>query len=259
MTERPKISACIVAMNEEDRIADCLRSVAWCDEIVVVDSHSTDRTRAIAAELGARVVERDWPGNCAQKQFATDAASHDWILNVDADEQVTDELRDAIRARFAEGEPAPAAFEVARLSSWLGRWIRHGWYPEWIVRLFDRRRGRWEGLDPHGHVAFDGAPERLSGDLLHWPYEDLDAHLETINRYTTTMARGLLERGRRPRLRDLLLRPPFRFVRFYLLKGGWREGWRGFLLACFSAWYGFLKYAKLWVLVRADRDSGTRD
>lgn len=247
---QPKITACIVAMNEEPRIGACIRSVAWCDEVLVVDSHSTDRTREVAAELGARVIERDWPGNCAQKQFATDAARNDWILNVDADEEVTDELRDAIRARFADGEPTAPAFEVARLSNWLGAWIRHGWYPEWIVRLFDRRRGRWEGLDPHGHVAFEGRAQRLSGDLLHWPYEDLDEHLDTIRRYTRTMADGLVRRGRRARVHDLVLRPPFRFFRYYVLKSGWRDGWRGFVIAGLSAWYVYLKYARLFVRQR---------
>ena len=255
MTERPKITASIIAMNEEDQIADCIRSVAWCDEVLVVDSHSTDRTREIAAELGARVIERDWPGNCAQKQFATDEASHDWILNIDADERVTDELRDSILERFAQGEPQEAGFEVARLSSWLGRWIRHGWYPEWILRVFDRRRGRWEGLDPHGHIELQGSTGRLVGDLLHYPYDDVDEHLDTINRYTTTMAEGLHARGRSVGLLDLILRPPFRFLRFYVLKSGWKEGWRGFLLACFAAWYGFLKYAKVYALRRASKPS----
>jgi glycosyltransferase involved in cell wall biosynthesis len=186
---RPWLSACIVALDEEDRLGDCLASLRWCDEIVVVDSHSTDRTREIAAAAGARVIERDWPGHVAQKEFAIRQARHDWVLCIDADERVSPELEKEIVELRAAGFPDMAGWEVSRLSSYLGRWIRHGtWYPDLKLRLFDRRRGRWAGRDPHDRVEVDGPVGRLGGELLHHPYRSLEEHLATIDRYTTIMA-----------------------------------------------------------------------
>jgi len=245
------VSACIIAFNEEDRIADCIRSVEWCDEVLVVDSHSTDRTREVSGDLGARVVERDWPGHVAQKEFAIRAAKHDWVLCIDADERVSPALREQILALRENGFHGAAGWQMPRMSCYLGRWIRHGtWYPDLCLRLFDRRRGRWGGHDPHDRVELDAKPRRLRGDLLHYPYRSFAEHLRTIDHYTTIMAQGLKERGRRPRVTDLVLRPAVRFVRFYFLKLGFLEGWRGLLLAYLAAHYVRLKYAKLLVLER---------
>lgn len=249
---RARLSACIVAMNEEDRIGDCLASLDFCDEIVVVDSHSSDRTREVAKSAGARVIERDWPGHVAQKEFALRQASHDWVLALDADERVSPELRAEILALRDRGFPGKAGWRMPRRSRYLGRWIRHGvWSPDLQLRLLDRRRGRWAGLDPHDRIELDGPPGRLRGLLLHEPYRGLDDHLKTIDRYTTLMAEGLHARGRRARLRDLLLRPPARFAKSYLLKLGFLDGWRGLLLACLASEYVRLKYAKLLVMQRA--------
>lgn len=243
-----RLSACIVAMNEEDRIADCIRSADFCDEILVVDSHSTDRTREIAASLGARVIERDWPGNLEQKRFATAAASHDWILNLDADERVSEQLRAEILALREGGFAGAAAWEVPRLSEYLGRWIRHGtWYPDHVVRLFDRRRGQWSGYDPHGHFLPATRPKRLRGEIRHHPFRSLSDHLRKIDGYTTTMARELHARGSRATVMDLLTRPLGRFLKFYLIRRGFLDGWRGFLLACLAAHYAQMKYAKLFL------------
>ncbi|MDH3519892.1 MAG: glycosyltransferase family 2 protein [Myxococcales bacterium] len=248
---RPCISACIVTRDEEDRLGDCLASLAWCDEIVVVDSHSTDRTREIAAAAGARVIERDWPGHVAQKEFAIREARHDWVLCIDADERVSPELAGQITALRDAGFPGCAGWEVPRVSSYLGRWIRHGtWYPDRKLRLFDRRRGRWSGRDPHDRVSLEGRKARLTGELLHHPYRSLEEHLATIDRYTTIMARELHATGRRARLRDLVLRPPARFLVSYVLRGGWLDGWRGLLMASLAAHYVRLKYFKLWILER---------
>ena len=247
--ERPRVSACIIALNEEDRIADCLRSLDWCDEALVVDSHSSDRTREVAAEHGARVIERDWPGHVAQKEFAIRAAEHDWVLCIDADERVSDELRAGIIALRDRGFPERAGWKFPRMSRYLGRWIRHGtWYPDRQLRLFDRRRGRWGGHDPHDRVELEGEPGVLAGDLLHHPYRNLGEHLATIDRYTTTMAAGMYERGKRASALDLLTHPLVRFVRFYVLKAGFLDGWRGFLMACLAAHYVQMKYAKLLLL-----------
>ena len=147
---RAGLSACVIAKDEADRIGDCLGSLAFCDELIVVDSHSSDATRALAAARGARVIERDWPGHVAQKEFAIRAARHDWVLCIDADERVSPELAaEIVRLRDASF-PGPPGWRLPRLSEYLGRWIRHGtWYPDPQLRLFDRRRGRWGGRDPH--------------------------------------------------------------------------------------------------------------
>ncbi|MCZ6597226.1 MAG: glycosyltransferase family 2 protein [Planctomycetota bacterium] len=245
---REKLSACVIAMNEEDRIGACLDSLAFCDEVVVVDSHSTDGTREIAAGKGARVIERDWPGFVEQKEFATRSSAHDWVLSIDADERVSPELREEIESLRAAGFPGRAGWSMPRLSNYLGTWVRYGWYPDLQLRLFDRRHARWGGHDPHDRVELDGPAGRLAGDLLHYPYRSFEEHLATIDRYTTIMARGLAERGKRATALDIVLRPCARFVRFYFLRRGFLLGWRGLLLAYLGAHYVRLKYAKLLVL-----------
>jgi glycosyltransferase involved in cell wall biosynthesis len=247
----PAVSACIVTRDEEDRLPECLASLAWCDEILVVDSHSTDRTREVAAEVGARVVERDWPGHVAQKEFAVRAARHDWVFCIDADERVSKELADEIAVHRSRGFAGCAGYSMPRRSSYLGRWIRHGtWYPDRKLRLFDRRHGGWSGRDPHDRVEVAGRVEALRGALLHHPYRSLEDHLATIDRYTTITAGELHREGRRAHLHDLVLRPPLRFLSFYLLRLGCLDGWRGLLLAYLAAHYVRLRYAKLWLLER---------
>jgi len=253
------VSACVITLNEADRIDACLRSLAWCEEILVVDSHSTDATRDRAAALGARVIERDWPGHAAQKEFAVRAAAHDWVLCIDADERLSDALREEIAALRADGIGSVAGWSMPRRSAYLGRWIRHGtWYPDRSVRLFDRRRGRFAAnpdYDLHEHVEVDGPTGTLRADLLHLPYRSLSEHLQTIDSYTTIMARGLQQRGRRARPRDLVLHPWARFAQFYILKAGFLDGWRGLLLAYLAAHYVRLKYAKLLALQRGEPEA----
>jgi len=246
---RERISACIIAMDEEDRLPDCLAALDFCDEIVVVDSHSKDRTREIAAAAGARVIERDWPGHVAQKEFAVRAATHEWVLCVDADERISKELRAEILALRDAGFPGHAGWRFPRLSSYLGRWMRHGgWYPDYQLRLFDRRRAHWGGNDPHDRVQLEGAPGTLRVDLLHHPYRTFAEHLRTIDKYTTIMAEGMYKRGRRATAGHLVVGPAVHFVRSYILRLGLLEGWRGLLQAYLAAHYGRMKYAKLLVL-----------
>jgi len=250
MTRAP-LSCCIIAMDEEDRIVDCLASVAFCDEIVLVDSHSSDRTRELAAARGARVIERDWPGHVAQKEFAVRAATHDWVLCVDADERVTSELRGEIEALRERGFPGHRAWRFPRLANYLGTWVRHGtWYPDLQLRLFDRRAGKWGGHDPHDRVelAPGASTGRLAGDLLHLPYRSFADHLDTIEQYTTIMAKGLRARGRRTGPLDLVVRPWVRFARFYFLQRGFLLGRKGLILAYLAAHYVRLKYMKLSLL-----------
>ena len=255
-TPRPPISACIIAMDEGDRIGDCLDSLSFCDEIVVVDSHSSDDTREVVAARGARVIERDWPGHVKQKEFAIREASHDWVLCVDADERISPELREEIEGLRHTGFPGKAGWNFPRLSNYLGTWVRYGtWYPDRQLRLFDRRRGRWGGHDPHDRVELEGEIGELDGDLLHFPYRTREEHLATIEKYTTTMARGRYERGKRAHAWNLVVNPAVRFVRFYFLKRGFLLGATGFRLALLAARYVRLKYAKILELQRSESTS----
>ncbi len=251
---RPTLAVCVVTLDEEDRIADCLDSVAWADEILVVDSGSADRTAAIARERGARVIVRDWPGYAAQKNFAQQQVATDWVLSIDADERVTAELAEQIRGLLAAAPEGLAGASVPRRTWYLGRWIRHGgWYPDRKVRLVRRGRGRWEGEDVHEKLVADGAIRALGGDLLHYTYRDIADHLRTIDRFTTAAARGMAARGSRGAGFGMFANPPLKFLKMYLLKAGFLDGLPGFVVAVLGSYYVFLKYAKLWELQRARR------
>ena len=240
------LTATIITFNEEKNIRDCLESVKWCSEIVVIDSGSTDRTVEIAREYTDRIVVTDWPGHVQQKNRAIDAAPTDWVLSLDADERATPELRQEVERVLTE-EPKEAGFSVRRKTRYLGQWILHGgWYPDRKVRLFDRRRARWGGINPHDHVYADGATPELDADLLHYTYENMTHHLRTIDFFTEIAAREKDERGKGSPLIGMITRPPGRFVRMYLIKRGYRDGFAGFVVAGLGALYVFLKYAKLW-------------
>ena len=251
MSDRPLISACIIAFNEEDRIQKCIDSLRFCDEIIVVDSHSTDRTREIAEECGARVIERDWPGHRQQKQFCTDQASNDWILSLDADETIGDELRDEIIELRDRGFPEKAGWRMPRLSYYMGAWVNHGtWRPDWNLRLFDRRRARWGGNNPHDRVELAGPMGTLAGQIYHYPYRTLDEHLTTIEKYTSIMAEGMAQRGKCASVLNLIVNPWVRFIKYYFLKAGFLDGWRGLVMAYLAAHYVRIKYIKLMVKQR---------
>jgi glycosyltransferase involved in cell wall biosynthesis len=243
----PKVSVTIITRDEEADLEAALQSVAWADEILVVDSGSTDRTVDIARSAGARVVVRDWPGYVTQKNFAAAQAANDWILSLDADERVTPALAQEIR-RVLEG-PASAAYRIPRLTWHLGRWIRAtDWYPDYQTRLYDRRAAQWSGRYVHETVTVNGATGRLQGELQHFAYRDIADHLETIDRYTTYAARQMYEDGRRASAWTLLLHPPGAFLRNYVARGGFRLGTVGFIVSTMNAYYVFLKFAKLWQL-----------
>ena len=246
------VSACIIAFNEEQKLPDCLASVAFCAEVVVVDSHSTDRTREIARERGAKVIERDWPGHIEQKNFAIDQATQEWVLCLDADERVTPELQAEIERALAA--PDADGYEVARRNIYLGRWIKGGgWYPDRKLRLFRRGRGRWGGVNPHDHVRLDGGRvARLQGDLIHLSYDSIRDHLKTIDYFSTIAAGEKLHRGQGWIGLQLLLNPPWKFLKMWLLQGAIRDGWRGLIVAALGAFYVFLRYAKLWELVHVE-------
>jgi (heptosyl)LPS beta-1,4-glucosyltransferase len=246
-----KLTVTVITLNEATHIESCLASAAWADELLVVDSGSTDGTPEIARARGARVISRDWPGYGEQKNAAAAEAAHDWILSLDADERVTPALGAEIRTLLA-GQPAAAGYRMPRVTWHLGRWIRTtDWYPDFQLRLYDRRRAHWTPRLVHESVQADGPVGRLRHELQHYAYRDIAHHHRTMDRYTTLAAAGLHAAGRRAGVVDLVLHPPAAFVRNYVLRRGFADGMPGLIISVMNAHYVFLKFAKLWAL---DRD-----
>jgi glycosyltransferase involved in cell wall biosynthesis len=242
----PRLSVVIVTRNEEDRIRDCLASVAWADEIVVVDAESGDKTAAIAREFTDRVLLRAWDGFAAQKNFGIEQARGEWVLSLDADEQVEPALRDEIEATLASGD-ACDGYRVARRNIMWGRWIRHGGlYPDWQVRLFRRARGRFTDLAVHESVRVDGRVGRLHAPLLHKSYRDVGDFLRRAERYATLAAEEWARRAQPFRRHRLVTAPLARFLSMYVVRRGFLDGWRGFLLAVLYAYYVFIRSVKIW-------------
>ncbi len=247
-----KITATIISFNEEENIREACASVAWADELIVVDSESEDRTREIAAECGAKVIVRPWSGFATQKQFAADAAQHEWIFSLDADERVSEELRQSIEGLRQRGDALTLAdaYRVARRSFYMGRWIRGGgWYPDSQLRLYRKAQGLWEGAYIHESVKMPGAARiaTLRGDLLHYSVRDAAHHHSMIGqRYAPLAARQMFEQGRRTSPLRIGLAAPSAFIRSFFLKGGFRDGVAGLSIASFAAHHAFLKHILLW-------------
>lgn len=258
---RRKISATIITLNEEVNIAAALKSLSFADEVIVVDSGSTDRTVEIAREFTDRVYIKEWPGYSAQKNFAASEALHDWIFSIDADERVSAELAKEI-TRFKDlDEDQASAYEMPRLANYLGGWIRHsGWYPDRKVRLYDRHKARWVGDFVHEELRVDGAVKRFKGDLLHFTVKTVSDHVRRSDRYTTLAAEEMLARGKRPSVWGIALAPLITFFRSYVFKLGLLDGIRGVAIAFFAAYYVFLKNLKAWRKVNeTKRDSVNLD
>jgi glycosyltransferase involved in cell wall biosynthesis len=248
---RDSCSAVIITRNEEKRLGPCLASVTWADEIVVVDAESTDRTVEVAQRFTDRIVVRPWPGFAAQKNFAAGQARGDWILSVDADEEVGPELRAEILGVLA-GRPAVDGYALPRRNIFWGRWIRHGGlYPDWQVRLFRRGRGRFVERAVHESVEVAGEVGRLRSPLIHRSYDNVAQFLERANRYSSLAADDLARRGGGGGPVPLLLRPLGRFMTMYVLRGGFLDGTPGFLLAGLYAYYVFIRSAKVWERTRS--------
>jgi glycosyltransferase involved in cell wall biosynthesis len=242
----PTITAAIICRDEEHHIEDCLESVAWCDEILVVDSGSTDGTIELAQKHATRVLHNDWRGHAAQRNFAQHQAAGDWVIHLDADERCTPELRDAVRAAVRR-DPPVAGFEVRRHTFYLGRWIDHGgWYPDWKLRVVRRGHGRFGGTEPHDRFLPDGPTARLEADLLHYTYQDFADQLRTIQRYSDVVATEWVKEGRRFSLVRALVRPPAKFLSCYVWKLGFLDGWPGFVIAVASAFHVLAKHVKHW-------------
>lgn len=247
MASREPFSAVIITLNAAAQLASCLQSVAFADEIVVVDCGSEDDTVALAQKHGARVVHQAWLGYGAQKQFAVTQARHDWVLCVDADERVSAPLHASIEAALVL--PVAQGFEMPRCNRFLGRWLKHGeGYPDWSLRLFHRGHGRWSEDPVHEKVVLDGVLARLRGDLMHESGEDLAAYLDKQNRYTTLQAEALFKQGKRARIAQLVLSPWLRFIKFYVLRLGFLDGAAGFTHIAIGCHNSLMKYAKLMAL-----------
>jgi len=243
-----KLTVTVITRNEAGNLAAALESVQWANEIVVVDAESTDNTVGIARRFTNRVIVRPWPGYAAQKNFAAEQASHDWILSLDADERVSPDLAQEIRGVLS-GTLSTAGYRMPRVTFHFGRWIRStDWYPDYQLRLYDRRRARWDERLVHESVRVEGPVGRLRRELQHYAYRDLTHHLQTMDRYSTLAARQMFDEGRRAGWIDVLVLPRLAFFRNYILRGGFRDGMAGLVISAMNSYYVGLKFAKLWEL-----------
>jgi (heptosyl)LPS beta-1,4-glucosyltransferase len=244
-----KLTVTVITRNEAANIEGALESVSWADEIVVVDSRSADETVEIARRHATRIEIQEWKGYSAQRNYAAAIAANDWILALDADERVPPALAAEIQQIMREG-PKAGGYRMPRVSHYLGRWIRGtDWYPDYQLRLYDRRVGQFNGKRVHESVELArGKPGTLRNDLQHHPYRDISDHVTSIDHYTTLAAEEWFAAGRRTNPLDVLLHPPAAFLRNYIVRGGFRDGTAGFLISVLNSYYVFLKILKLWEL-----------
>lgn len=244
------LSVIIITKNEEAHIVECLQSVQFADEIIVLDSGSTDRTCILAKQHGAQVHHSaDWPGFGVQKNRALDLATHEWVLSIDADERVPIALAQEIQQQLLN--PRAEAYTVARLSCFAGRWIRHsGWWPDHLVRLFKREVGRFKDVKVHESVVVQGSVASLAGHLLHYPYDSLETLINKTNHYSSAAALMLHEKGKTIGMLGIAGKAFWTFVRIYLIRRGFLDGKAGFILAGVAASSSFFRYSKLWLLNR---------
>ena len=240
------ISICIICFNEEENIRRCLESSKWADEIIVVDSMSQDKTVEIAREYTDKVYQRKWSGFVDGKNFALSKATREWVVSLDADEEIPDELRGEIQEEIGKKHPKEG-YTVPRISFYQGRWIKHsGFYPDRQLRLFKRDKGAWVGKRVHERVQVNGEVGQLTNNLLHYPYKGtISGQIQTIDTFSTLLAQNLHEQGKRYSPLLLILRPPLKFIEVYLLRLGFLDGIAGFIIALSSAYAVFVRYVKL--------------
>jgi glycosyltransferase involved in cell wall biosynthesis len=252
---RQPLSVAIITLNAASQLEECLRSIDFVDDIVVIDSGSTDETQALAMRYGARVIDQDWLGFGPQKQFAVDSAVHDWVLCLDADERVSPELQGAIKNALEN--PSAGSFRFPRCNRFLGRYLKHGeGYPDWSLRLFDRRQARWSDDAVHEKVETETPVGELQGDLLHDSAESLSSYLTKQNRYTSLAADMALAAGKRATFGRLALSPIIRFIKFYFVRQGFRDGLPGLIHISIGCFNSFIKYSKM--LERQTSDAALR-
>lgn len=252
--ERLAISACVITYNEEMNIEDCLRSVSFCDDIVVVDSFSTDRTLEISRGFTSRVYQHAYEGNITQKNYALAKVKHDWVLSLDADERVSPELEKEIRAEFARGFDRCSGYLIRRHVNYMGKWINHcGWYPDYKLRLFDKRHAQFGGREPHDMVIMSSSVRRLRGKILHYPCDSLSEHLRTIDKYSAITAARLTPCSYGRAMALLVIAPLGKFLEMYVLKAGILDGVHGLIICLVSSFSRFLRYAKIIEMKLSDK------
>jgi glycosyltransferase involved in cell wall biosynthesis len=253
-SSKPKVSVYMITFNNERTVGKALASVQWADEIVVVDSFSTDHTLEICRRFTPKVFQRKWTGHRDQYQYASDLTTNEWIMFVDADEEVPPDLAEEIRKQLGGGSDGADGFFVYRQTYYLGRWIRYGgWYPDGEIRLYRRERGRWEG-GLHAKIAVDGKIVALKNRYLHYNYQDISDQIQTIDKYSKIATQDMVERGEKFSLFRMLFHPLFRFIKEYLLKSGFRDGLPGLVIVVSTMYYVFIKYAKLWEFNRVQKE-----
>lgn len=246
------LSVAIITKNEAHNLPRLLDSLQALNpaEILVLDSGSQDDTVSIATAAGATVIETDWPGHVMQKNRALESCREAWVLSLDADEPVSADLASSLRTLFEGSGPDKDGYEINRLTWYLGDWLRHVWYPEWRLRLVRANRAQWVGHNPHDRLEVNGNTGRLTGDIHHYSYRDIEDHFRRSIDYARISAESLAARGKTFRWHKLVLSPLVRFLRLLILRQGWRDGWRGWIVAWSSMFSGFLKYAFLYEIER---------
>jgi glycosyltransferase involved in cell wall biosynthesis len=245
----PKLTAAIITFNEEKNICRCLESVRWTDELIVVDSFSTDRTVELARQYTDKVLQRTWAGHVLQKQFALEQATGDWIISLDADEELSPGAAAEIKSVLSAAPADVNGYSFPRQSFYLGRWIKHGgWYPDRKVRLVRRGHARWGGEDPHDKLAADGQTRELRGKINHYVYADISQQLRTVDSFSRITAQQWHEQGRRAGAGVMIFKTVGKFFETYVWKLGMLDGMPGLIISGISSYYVFLKYAKLWEL-----------
>jgi glycosyltransferase involved in cell wall biosynthesis len=248
MSEKLPVSVYVLTYNNRRTIERCLESLRWAEELVIVDSFSTDRTYELCQQYTDKAYQQEWKGHRDQYQFAANLTTKDWIMFVDADEEVPPELAGEIRTELSRKPNAFDGFFVYRRTYYLGRWIRHGgWYPDGEIRLYRRDKGSWEG-GLHAKVVVNGKVRTLKNQYLHYTYRDISDQIRTIDKYSQIAAEDLVREGKKFSLFKLLFHPPFRFIKEYLFKSGFRDGLPGLIIIASTMYYVFIKYAKLWEL-----------
>ena len=254
MTEAIQLSGVIITFNEERNIADCIQSMqGLVDEVLVVDSFSTDKTVEICQALGARVIQHAFEGHIQQKNYAMEQAKYDFILSLDADERVSKEMKASIEEAKVNWQGGGYRFN--RLNNYAGAWLKKSWYPDAKIRLWDRRKGKWGGTNPHDHVEIkEGTVKAVKGDIIHYAYATLEEHFLQVTKFATISAHAKYKQGKRTSfIIHILLYPIFRFIKRYIFKLGFLDGYYGFIFSLVDSYYGIMKYLVIWELQRKEK------
>lgn len=255
-----RISAALITYNEEDKIEACLESLKeLCEDIVVLDSNSTDKTAELSRQFTDRVISEKWHGYTRQKQMATDLAKHDWVLSLDGDEKLSSQLRQELMEWKARPNDSCDSYRLPRLTYFMGRWIRHTtWYPDWQVRLFRKSKARWVGRNIHEGVKAEGLQGEFSGHLLHYTYSSISEYLVQLENFSSLAAIDYHEQGGKIGVARLVLSPPTVFLKNYFVRAGFRDGIPGLVVSILASISTFFKYVKLWELQGLYGSQGTK-